>query len=100
MAETEPSQLLPIDLTYRDDYQMYGMPAFPWEDGSNSLHVAFVVRMVPGPLARGKAKKHSGIGALLSGQREPRAVESFRRRLVYFISGYPYKVYQAASELL
>lgn len=67
MAETEPSQLLPIDLTYRDDYQMYGMPSFPWEDGSNSLHVAFVVRMVPGPLARGKAKKHSGIGALLSG---------------------------------
>jgi hypothetical protein len=56
VAQIEPTRLLPIDLTYRDDYQMYGMPTFPWDDGSASLHVAFVVRMVPGPLATGGAR--------------------------------------------
>ncbi len=68
MAHTEPSPLLPIDMTFRDNYQMYGMPTYPWDDGSNTLHVAFVVRMVPGPLATGKDRTHSGIGALLSGK--------------------------------
>lgn len=67
MARTEPSRLLPIDSTFKEDSQMYGMPAYPWDDGSKNLHVAFVVRMVPGPLSTGKSKDRSGIGALLSG---------------------------------
>jgi hypothetical protein len=32
--------------------------------------------------------------------RQPRAVESYRRRLAYFISDSPYKIYKAPSEQL
>ncbi len=67
VAHIEPSQIQPIDSTFQDNYQMYGIPVYPWNDGSKSLHVAFVVRMVPGPMATGTDKTHSGIGALLSG---------------------------------
>lgn len=33
MQRLEPTQILPVDTTYRDDYQEYGMPVFPVYDG-------------------------------------------------------------------